>query len=181
MVRMCMLFMSDPTVVCVLQGGVHERVTCCVIVTSFSLYMVMLRALLVLFAREEVSEFPPDLCHSFTIHFRRQYVNCRCVVGHNIEHFGHTYKRDKRQTLEWPRVREYPHLQLVKQLQRQQQYQVSRVEPDPSAPEIQSNQQEENQEIRSERELRREEVSASQMMHVYALRCCNFATVLQIL
>ncbi|CAN0208986.1 unnamed protein product [Ectocarpus sp. 6 AP-2014] len=67
------------------------------------------------------------------------------------------------------RVAVKPSENLVKQLQRQQQYQVSRVEPEPSAPESQSKQQEESQAFRREREHRREE-DDNRMLEVLAAK-----------
>ncbi|CAB1106119.1 unnamed protein product [Ectocarpus sp. CCAP 1310/34] len=67
------------------------------------------------------------------------------------------------------RVAVKPSENLVKQLQRQQQYQVSRVEPEPSAPKSQSRQQEDSQVFRRERELRREE-DDTRMVEVLAAK-----------
>ncbi|CAM9111278.1 unnamed protein product [Ectocarpus sp. 12 AP-2014] len=66
------------------------------------------------------------------------------------------------------RVAVKPSENLVKQLQGQQQYQVSRVEPEPSAPESPSKQQEESQAFRRERELREED--DTRMLEVLAAK-----------
>lgn len=163
MVTCACCFCRMITAVCVLQGDVHEHISFnrnlmwSPLFYTFLLYAVMLRALLVLLPVKRCPGFPPDLCPSFTTHFPPQYVNLLCG-GSQHRVLGNTNKRDRNKTLEWPRVRECPLVQLVKQLQRQQQYQVSRVEPEPSAPESQSKQQEDSQACRREREIRREEV-----------------------